>query len=180
MRSSRPIPFIGVRVHRNRTPSGRRSSTPARRAARYVAYGRDLAAEATSKQRGLWHGPDGKARSHEEVLAWVRQEALGHRYTFEALLSVQRGALSAADFCEAMQQGEAVHDWRLMVHRDTGYRHAHVLFFGDRRLDKAQFLEWQQQVREALLRLEKQHAAQQQLQQEAGAGKAQGMEVNPT
>jgi len=68
----------------------------------------------------------------------------------------------------------------LPYHRDTGYRHAHVLFFGDRRLDKAQFLEWQQQVREALLRLEKQHAAQQQLQQEAGAGKAQGMEVKPT
>jgi hypothetical protein len=177
MTNAHPIPFIGVRAHRNRTPSGRRSSTPARRAARYVAYGRDLAAEAKSTQRGLWYGPDGQARSHEEVLAWARQEALGHRYTFEALLSVQRGALSAADFCEAMQQGEAIGDWRLMAHRDTDYRHAHVLFFRDRRMDKAQFLAWQRQVREALLQLQKQQMVQQQLQHEAGAGKAHGLEA---
>ena len=77
----------------------------------------------------------------------------------------------------AMQQGEAIADWRLLVHRDTAYRHAHVLFFRDRRLEKGEFLAWQHQVREALLQLEKQHTAEQQLQYEADTGKARGLEV---
>ena len=177
MTDRQPIPFIGVRIHRNQTPTGRRTSTPARRAAQYYAYGRDLALEREGKQRGLWYGPDGQIQSHQEVLSWARQEALSRRYTFEALLSVQQGALTAADFCQAMQQGEAIPDWRLLMHRDTGYRHAHVLFFRDKRLDKGRFLAWQQQVREALLQLEKQQLAEQQLQHEAGAGKARGLAV---
>lgn len=177
MSKGQPIPFIGVRVHRNRTPAGRRISTPARRAAHYYAYGRDAALEREGRQRGQWYGPDGRRHSHEEVLAWARREALGHRYTFEALLSVQQGRLTAEAFTRAMQQGETVSDWRLLMHRDTAYRHAHVLFFRDRRLEKGEFQAWQEQVREALLQLEKQHTAEQQLAYEAAAGKARGLEV---
>jgi hypothetical protein len=73
-----------------------------------------------------------------------------------------------------MQQGEAISDWRLLVHRDTAYRHAHVLFFRDRRLEKGEFLAWQEQVREALLQLEKEHTVEQQLQYEVAAGKRAG------
>jgi hypothetical protein len=177
MTNGHPIPFIGVRIHHNRTPFGRRSSTPARRAAHYYAYGRGAALESGSRQRGIWYGPDGQSHSHEQVLAWARREALGHRYTFEALLSVQQGRLTAEAFTSAMQQGEAITDWRLLVHRDTDYRHAHVLFFRDHRLEKGEFLAWQEQVREALLQLEKEHTVEQQLQYEAAAGKARGLEV---
>jgi hypothetical protein len=177
MTSRQPIPFIGVRVHRNRTPSGRRTVTPARRAAHYYAYGRELAFERDGKQRGSWYGPDGKVRGHQEVLDWARQEALDHRYTFEAVLSVQQGSPAAADFCQAMRRGEVIRDWRLLVHRDTEYRHAHVLFFRDERLEKEQFLAWQQQVREALLQLDRQQGAEQGLQGEAGAGKERGLAV---
>jgi hypothetical protein len=177
MSERQPIPFIGVRIHRNRTPGGRRTSTPARRAAHYYAYGRDAAVESKSRQRGTWYGPDGQRHSHEQVLAWARREALGHRYTFEALLSVQQGRLTAEAFTSAMHKGEAISDWRLLVHRDTGYRHAHVLFFRDRRLEKGEFLAWQQQVREALLQLEKQHTTEQQLHYEAASGKVRGLEV---
>ena len=177
MSERHPIPFIGVRMHKNRTPSGRRTSTPARRAARYYAYGHGAALEKEGKQRGLWYAPDGDTRSHDEVLAWARQEALSHRFTFEALLSVQQGALRPADFCAAMKQGAAIRDYRLMVHADTDYRHAHVLFFRDKRLNKTQFLAWQKQVREVLIQLEKQQMTEQQLQYEAVARKARGLEV---
>jgi hypothetical protein len=37
--NQKPIPFINVRTQENRTPTGRRTSTPAKRAAIYYAYG---------------------------------------------------------------------------------------------------------------------------------------------
>lgn len=182
--AGRPIPFIGVRVHENRTAGGRRSSAAARRAARYFAFGRERRlGQAMDREahRGEWHGPDGTKRSHEEVMGWIRKEALQHKYTFEAILSVQEGALTAADFTRAMQQGGEVEAWRLMVHEDTDYRHAHVLFFGDKRLAKEDFLNWQQRVREELSRLEERHLDGQAWQQEADVDldvrRAQGWEV---
>lgn len=154
-----PPPFIGVRMHENRTPTGRRTSTPAKHAALYFAYGNqrnvgDKEARLEGKQRGEWLGPDGRVQSHDKVMAWARQEALSHRYTFEAILSVPQGKLPPEAFCRAMQQGDAISDWRLMAHRDTKHRHAHVLFFRDRRLDKETFLSWQTAVRTELAQLE--------------------------
>ena len=151
-----PIPFIGLRLHENRTPTGRRTSTPAKHAALYFAYGRDKQAQQEEKQRGQWLGPDGRSHSHEAVMAWAKEAALNHRYTFEALLSVQQGELTPAQFCQAMGQGQEIGDWRLVSHEDTDYRHAHVLFFRDKRLDKKTFLGWQTAVRQELSRLEQQ------------------------
>lgn len=151
-----PIPFIGLRLHENRTPTGRRTSTPAKHAALYFAYGRDRQAQQEEKQRGQWLGPDGRSHSHEAVMAWAKEAALNHRYTFEALLSVQQGELTPAQFCQAMGQGQEIGDWRLVSHEDTDYRHAHVLFFRDKRLDKITFLAWQTAVRQELSRLEQQ------------------------
>lgn len=153
MPEARPLPFIGVRQQENRTPSGRRTSAPARRAAQYVAYGRDQEARVEKRQRGVWLGPDSRAHTHTDVLAWVKEEAMNHRYTFTAVLSAPRGDLTAESFNHAMQQGREVADWRLMLHRDTAYRHAHLLFFRDQRLDKETFLTWQADVRAALVRL---------------------------
>lgn len=154
-----PIPFIGVRLHENRTPTGRRTSTPARRAALYFAYGRERQNQLEEKQRGEWLGPDGRVHTHAAVMAWAKESALNHRYTFEALLSVQQGKLTPAQFCQAMGQGEEIGDWRLVSHQDTDYRHAHVLFFRDKRLDKNSFLAWQTAVRQELARLEQQQLA---------------------
>lgn len=169
------IPFIGVRMHRNRAAGGRRSSNTARRAALYVAFGRERQArqqvEASTPQRGAWYGPNGIQRSHEAVMDWVRRQALQNEYTFETILSVQQGELSAQDFNQALQQGGEIERWRLMVHDDTAYRHAHVLFFGERRMDKDTFVAWQQRVREELLRRE-----QRQLQGEAWGQEAVGAE----
>ena len=67
MSHDRPLPFIGVRLHENRTPTGRRTSAPARRAALYLAYGRNKEAQLEGRQRGQWLGPDGRIHSQEEV-----------------------------------------------------------------------------------------------------------------
>lgn len=150
------LPFIGVQIQENRTPTGRRTSTQAQRAAHYFAFGRDKEAQLQGRQRGEWLGPDGRNHTHEAVLTWARQEALSHRYTFQAILSVPQGVLTGAAFSQAMQQGEVIADWRLMAHADTAHHHAHVLFFRDQRLDKKQFLSWQTAVRQELVRLEQQ------------------------
>lgn len=179
-----PIPFIGVRAHRNRTPAGRRTATPARRAALYLAFGSERQAEQSAEQpaepRGQWLGPDGRVRSHESVLAWAQEGALRHRYTFQAVLSVQQGALEPEEFAQAMEKGGLISDWRLMVHRDTDYRHAHVLFFRDHRFQKETFLGWQEQVREELARLEEQqlssHAAQEGAVQERAAQEREALQ----
>jgi hypothetical protein len=136
----------------NRTPTGRRSSTIARHKVNYLAYGRHREAQQQKEQRGEWVGPDGKAQSHEAVLAWAREAAMAHRYTFQAVLSVPEGELTAAAFVQAMGQGQEIEQWRLIVHQDTAHCHAHVLFFGDRRMEKGRFLAWQTAVREELAR----------------------------
>ena len=175
-----PIPFIGVRAQRNRTPTGRRTATPARRAALYLAFGSEQQAGQTAEARGQWVGPDGRVRTHEAVLAWAQEGALRHRYTFQAVLSVQQGALEPEDFAQAMETGGLIPDWRLLVHRDTDYRHAHVLFFRDHRFQKETFLGWQEQVRQELVRLEEQqlssHAAQEELALEQGKGRERALE----
>ncbi len=169
----RSLPFIGVRMHENRTPTGRRTSTPAKRAALYFAYGRDKQAELEGKQRGEWLGPDGRIQSHDKVMAWAKQEALGHRYTFEAILSVPQGQLTLEQFRQAMQAGDEIADWRLIAHRDTKHSHAHVLFFRDKRLDKETFLSWQTDVRSELARLEQQQLKDQSSRQETELEAAQ-------
>lgn len=154
-----PVPFINVRTQENRTATGRRTSTPAKRAALYYAYGRDKAAQLEGRPRGEWLGPDGRAQTQAEVMAWVKTNALAHRYTFQAVLSVPEGELTAAEFAQAMHKGGQAEDWRLIAHADTRHRHAHVLWFGDNRMNKKTFLAWQTEARAELVRLEQQQAA---------------------
>lgn len=164
------VPFINVRVQENRTPTGRRTSTPAKRAALYYAYGRDPQARLEGRLRGQWLAPDGRPRSQEAVMAWIREQSMSHRYTFQGLLSVPQGVLTGADFNEALQKGGQEKEWRLIAHDDTRHPHAHVLWFGDKRLNKQDFLSWQKNVRAALVRLEKQQLNDQALRGELTHG----------
>lgn len=181
--SQKPIPFINVRTQENRTPTGRRTSTPAKQATLYYAFGRDKEAQLEGRQRGQWLGPDGRVHTQEEVMNWVKAKALEHRYTFQGILSVPEGALSAAEFGQAMQKGSQTEDWRLISHGDTKHRHAHVLWFGDKRMGKKAFLSWQAEVRAELVRLEQQQtndrAAQQGMELDTGQARARakGQEV---
>ena len=154
------LPFINVRVQENRTPTGQRTCTRAKRAALYYAFGREREAQRQEAQlRGQWVGPDGRLCPHAAVMDWVRTNALKHRYTFQGVLSTPEAALTGVEFGQAMQKGGQTSDWRLISHDDTQNRHAHVLWFGDKRMDKKTFLAWQTAVRNELIRLEQQHAA---------------------
>jgi hypothetical protein len=131
----------------NRTAVARRRTvTRAKEAANYFAFGR----QPDGKQRGVWHGPGAIPCSHEQVMAWAKTQARQHELTFQAVLSIPEGRLSAEDYCRAMQAGSEVPDWRLLCHDDTAHSHAHVLFFRNERFGKDSFLAWQGRVTEAL------------------------------
>lgn len=162
-----PTPLVRMIHTRNRTLTGRRTATPARKAATYIAFGRDKQAQEASRQRGAWIGPGGQQHSHEATLTWAEGQAKEQAQTFQALLSVPKGRLTAADYARALEQAGQIADFRLMVHNDTAYSHAHVLFFRDKRIEKEAYLRWQEQVRQELALAEQKQLAGQAVEQEA-------------
>jgi hypothetical protein len=158
--SEQPPPFVRIQLQENRTPTGRRTATPARRAARYIAYGQDREAREAGRQRGIWLGPDGRAHSHEAVLDWARREGVNYRYTGHVVLSPPQDILTPAHFCRAMAASGEIASWRLMAHDDTRFRHAHVLFFREERIPKARYLAWHARMQQALTRLEREAQSQ--------------------
>jgi len=179
-RNRQALPFVNVGMQENRTAIGRRSSALARRAALYYTYGRDKEAELAAQPRGQWLGPGGRAYTHQEVMAWVRTNATSYRFTFQGLLSVPTGELTARELGRAMQKGGQADDWRLIAHNNTRYRHPHILWFGDKRLDKKAFLSWQKEVRAELVRLVQQHPLRAYAEQRAVTGldnQAAGQEI---
>ena len=140
----------------NRTPSGRRSATKARKLAQYFALGRGRAKEQELRpQRGQWLDPTGRPCRHEEVLQWVREQGTSHEMTYQFILSVKETELTAEAFNRAMAAGGSLFDeWRLIQHTDTQYPHAHALAFGDRpvQIKSEAFQSWWQAVRQALER----------------------------
>lgn len=161
--NTRPAPIVRVQGVRNRTQTGKRTSKPAQKAAIYFAFGREARTQATQTQehqRGQWLGPGGELYSHEAAFIWSQEEAINHEYTFQALLSVPQGRLTPQDYGEALDQAGILQDWRLIVHNDTSYSHAHVLFFRDKRIEKEQYLRWQADVRQALATSEQQRLSE--------------------
>jgi len=172
----RSLPFVRLSYALNRTPTGRRTATPARKAARYFAFGKDRQAEREGEQRGEWYGPDGQIHTHEEVLAWAAGQAKEHQYTFQALLSVPEGRLRPADFTLALQEARYIDSWRLMSHEDTAHSHAHVLFFRDGRMEKEVFADWHQQIRHHLAALEERNLGGEQAEEVLQPGLDRGRE----
>ena len=156
--------FVGVQLLLNRTPTGRRSAVAVRRAAHYVAYGQRGKVAETAQLRGEWVGEDGQRYSHEAVLAWGKAGAWAHQHTVHAVLSVPRVRLGAEDYRLALAADKEVsRTYRLMVHEDTRYSHAHALFFWDKRMEKEQFLQWQAEVKAVLAERETAQIAAQEL-----------------
>lgn len=160
-------PITRVRHTRNRTPTGKRTATPARKAATYIAFGKDKQDQIAGRQRGTWIGPGGRQHSHEATVSWAEGQARQQDQTFHALLSVPKGRLTATDYTRALEQAGQIPDFRLMVHNDTTYSHAHVLFFRGKRLDKESYLRWQEQVQRELAAAEQKQLAGQTAEQEA-------------
>lgn len=168
MRKVRSLPIVRLEHRRNRTPTGKRTATPARKAANYFAFGRKA-----SQQRGDWLGPGGQRHPHDAVLAWAHSQARQHEHTFQALLSVPQARLTGQDYVHALEASGQAAGWRLVAHNDTSYSHAHVLFFRDRRLSRDEFDQWQAQVKQALRALEEKRLAVPELGLEDAAEKVE-------
>ena len=140
----------------NRTPSGRRSATKARKLAQYFALGRGREKEQEQRpQRGEWLDQAGQPCSHEEVLQWVRQQGMSHEMTYQFILSVKETQLTDEAFNRAMAAGGPLFDqWRLIQHDDSRYPHAHALAFGNQpvQIKSEAFQSWWRAVRQALER----------------------------
>jgi len=146
----------------------------------YIAYGRyedhpSFALKASPdqevKQRGLWLDHTGKTTSHEEALRWVKDKVhrYGYEYTYQLLLSTRYGGLAAEDFNHVLQQGSdlsGVHEWRLMLHEDTGNQHAHAILLRREKLSNARYKEWQQQMQAELEQLQTERHQERQLETE--------------
>lgn len=149
----------------NRTPTGRRSATKARKLAQYFALGRGREKEQELRpQRGQWLDQDGRACTHEEVLQWVRQQGMSHELTHQFILSVKETELTPEAFNRAMAAGGPLFsEWRLINHEDTRFPHAHALAFGNKpvQIRSEAFQSWWQGVRAAL---EQEQAAARELQ----------------
>lgn len=168
MAKADPLPVVRMKHIRNRTPTGKRTVTPARKAAVYFAFGQQ-ANQAEGKQRGEWLGPGGERHKHEEVLAWAQGQARQHEHTFQALLSVPQARLTGGDYARALEAAGQTEAWRMVVHNDTNYSHAHVLFFRDKRLPRDQFDRWQAQVQQELVVLEEKRLAEPEQQMDVAA-----------
>ena len=151
----------------NRTPSGRRSATKARKLAQYFALGRGREKEQELRpQRGVWLDQAGRPCSHEEVLQWVRQQGMSHEMTYQFILSVKETQLTEEAFNQAMAAGGPLFaEWRLISHDDSRYPHAHALAFGNQpvQIKSEAFQSWWQAVRQAL---EREQAAAIEMQRE--------------
>jgi len=152
----------------NRTPTGRRSATKARKLAQYFALGRGREKEQEQRQpRGQWLDQAGRPCTHEEVLQWVRQQGMSHEMTYQFILSVKETQLTEEAFNRAMAAGGPLFaEWRLIQHDDTRYPHAHALAFGNQpvQIKSEAFQSWWRAVRQAL---EREQASAQEMQQEA-------------
>lgn len=166
----------------NRTPTGRPSATAARKLAMYIGCGRGRRQEQMQRPlRGLWHDENGNILRHQEVLAWVVEQAKRQQHTYQFILSTKYADLSEEEYTKALQAGDNLFPtWRLMRHEDASYAHAHVLAFGDKeiRIKDPVFQEWCRQVREALAQLQDQHLDMQR-EQQMGMQWAQHLETQP-
>ncbi|MCP5085431.1 MAG: hypothetical protein GY952_01290 [Rhodobacteraceae bacterium] len=114
MAKTSPHPLVRMQHTRNRTPTGKRTATPARKTANYFAFGRD-ANQADGKQRGEWLGPGGEQHKHEDVLTWAQDQARQHEHTFQALLSVPQARLTGADYARALESTKQIEAWRIFL-----------------------------------------------------------------
>jgi hypothetical protein len=154
MASSRATNIVRMDWLHNRTPTGKRSATKARKLAQYLAFGRGRSAEQFQReQRGQWLDETGRLRSHEEVLAWISRQAKEKQFTHQFILSVKDISLAPEAFNRAMAaSSDLFSEWRLISHDDSHYPHAHALAFGHEavRLKSEAFREWWLGVRQAL------------------------------
>lgn len=154
MSKSKTTNIVRMDWLQNRTPTGKRSATKARKLAQYLAFGRGRPQEQMERpQRGQWLDESGRVVSHAEVLQWVAEQGKENLFTRQFVLSVKDAALTPEAFNRAMGAGgDLFPEWRLIQHEDSRYPHAHALAFGQEevRIQSEVFRQWWLEVRAAL------------------------------
>jgi len=149
--------YVNALVVRNQSQNGNPSFSRLRYFVQYLQQGSRLEPDLGGEARGNWYGngENGQlyAYHYPDVVTWARENSHEHPYTYQLLLSTRDGQLTPHHFYQTMQAGSQAWDmgeYRFIVHEDTAHQHAHALFFSDRRLPKALFLEGQQAMQESL------------------------------
>ena len=185
--------ILRLQSHENRTPTGRQSATATRKLVNYLAYGRGRpAVQAQREPRGQWLDQAGRVLPHEQVLDWVNDEGKAQRFTHQFILSVKHAQLAEAAYGRVLSlDNPYFQEWRLLVHSDTRYPHAHVVTFAEQeiRIKSPQFQAWALAVRQELER-EQQAVLEQQLaaglqrdlqpQSQQALGEGQSLTASPT
>lgn len=157
--------IVRLQSHENRTPTGRQSATATRKLVNYLSYGRGRPAiQAQREPRGQWRDQADRVLTHEQVLAWVVDEGKGQRFTHQFILSVKYAQLAESAYRQVLSlDNPYFQEWRLLVHHDARYPHAHVVTFGESeiRIKSPQFQAWALAVRQELEREQQATLAQQ-------------------
>jgi hypothetical protein len=157
--------IVRLQSHENRTPTGRQSATATRKLVNYLSYGRGRPAiQAQREPRGQWLDQTGRVLTHEQVLAWVVDEGKGQQFTHQFILSVKYAQLAESAYGQVLSlDNPYFQEWRLLVHHDARYPHAHVVTFGESeiRIKSPQFQAWALSVRQELEREQQATLAQQ-------------------
>ena len=164
------VPVINARYIRNCSRKTDRPSTYRTvGAVRYIGFGHTFE-NPKQFQRGQWHSQDGE-ETHDDVMAWAKENAQQHKYTYTFVLSVRDAAMQDVDFIETVQgamsdqaKNDFPTDWRMMVHRDSDHDHVHLVLFRDKTLQKAQLAQWRQTLQQELAVREAQRLQEQQEQ----------------
>lgn len=161
--------IVHARYIKNRTPKGNVTTKRMSRAVHYIGFGHKFE-NPKAYLRGQWHNSDGK-QSHEDVVDWAQEQAQHHRYTYTLVLSVRDAMMQDGDFTNSLREAQTETgleqfptDWRLMVHRDSDHDHAHVVFFRDRTVRKAELAQWREALQATLNHYQEQRIEEQQAQ----------------
>lgn len=173
-----------VRGQRIEPKHNRRGRTyrPIRGLIRYLAFGRLSEQHADTVQRGQWLDHAGNVQSHHAVEQWAKDKVhrFGYDHAYQLLLSTGKGGLDSADFNTSLQAGSTisgVHEWRMMIHTDTGNQHAHAILFRRERLSKQAYLAWQQAMQQTLDKRQMQRLLEQEQSHERTLQQSQSAEL---
>ena len=182
MSKSKTTNIVRMDWLQNRTPTGKRSATKARKLAQYLAFGRGRPQEQMERpQRGQWLDESGRVVSHAEVLQWVAEQGKENLFTRQFVLSVKDAALTPEAFNRAMGAGgDLFPEWRLIQHEDSRYPHAHALAFGQEevRIKSEVFRQWWLEVRAALEQERQAQIEQERVQQLVHGLEQQAEQIN--
>lgn len=179
--NNRAVPVIHARYKKNRTRTGRPSSSKAIQGIYYHGYGTAVT-NPNKVPRGYWYDENGQVVAYGNVVNWVKEQAKAHTYTYQLMLSLRDGSMQGEDFVSALKAGTQAFgefaEFRLIVHRDTEHCHAHVTAFRDTVIKKSDLQKWRLSVSAQLEQAETKRLTEQSQQAEQSQPYDSGMDID--